>query len=354
MLTTYGWTERRQHDFQPHAAQGLSPARVIVQQRQRYRLATSEGEIDAVAAGRLRHEAELPVAGDWVAVNLSGEGLAVIRAVLPRASAFVRRAAGPAGGGQVVAANVETAFLAASLNADFSPRRLERYIALAHESGAEPVILLTKADACPDVATAFEDAVAIAGGAPVIAVSAVSGEGLEELRAHLPPGRTAVLLGSSGVGKSTLVNALAGAELMATQAVIEEGARGRHTTTHRELIHLPGAGLILDTPGMRELGLWEADAGLAAAFDDLEQLASGCRFGDCGHSNEPGCAVQAAVAEGSLDPARLASFRKLQKELAHGRRREDPLAAQAEKRRWASVQKEARAWTKAKRDVDDG
>jgi ribosome biogenesis GTPase len=357
LLTSYGWTERRQHDFQTHAAIGLVPGRVIVQQRERYRLATEAGEIDAVAGGKLRHEAELPVAGDWVAASPPATGAAggpaVIRTVLPRTSAFVRRAAGPGGGAQVAAANVETALLVASLNADLSLRRLERYLALAYESGADPVVVLSKADGCDDVAALTAEVSAIAFEAPVLAVSAVTGEGLAQLSAQLTPGRTAVLLGSSGVGKSTLVNALLGAERMATKALIEEGARGRHTTTHRELVRLPGGGLILDTPGMRELGLWDAEAGLSAAFDDVEQLATGCRFGDCRHAGEPGCAVQAALAGGRLAPERLASWRKLQKEAAYEARRDDPLAAQAERRRWAAIHKEARGWIKAKREIGD-
>jgi ribosome biogenesis GTPase len=249
----------------------------------------------------------------------------------------------------VVAANADVAFLAASLNADLSLRRLERYLALAYESGAEPVIVLTKADLCEDLPDRVAEVEAIAFGAPVLAVSAVTGQGLTELASRLPPGRTAVLLGSSGVGKSTLVNALAGAERMATREIIAEGARGRHTTTHRELVRLPSGGLILDTPGMRELGLVDAEAGLSATFAEVEQLAQGCRFRDCGHGGEPGCAVAAAVTAGALDPERLRSWRKLQRELDHERRREDPVARQAEQKRWAAIHKAGRARTRAKR-----
>jgi ribosome biogenesis GTPase len=357
LLNSHGWSERLQRDFAPFAREGLSPARVTVQQRGLWRIVGEHGEFDARLSGRFRleaHDGGHPVAGDWVAAELRpAEGQATIHAVLPRTSAFVRWASGPAGGKQVVAANADVAFLAASLNADLSLRRLERYLALAYESGAAPVLVLTKADACPDVAGLTAEVEAIAFGAPVHAVSAVTGEGLAALAAHLPPGRTAVLLGSSGVGKSTLVNALAGAELMATQSIVEDGARGRHTTTHRELIRLPSGGLILDTPGMRELGLVDAEAGLSATFADLEALAQACRFGDCGHGREPGCAVQAAVADGTLDAGRLASWRKLQRELAHERRKEDPLAREAERRRWISIHKAGRARTRQKRDFGD-
>jgi ribosome biogenesis GTPase len=355
MLTTYGWSARLQQDFAPFAAQGLTPGRVIVQQRGRWRLVTEQGEVDAELAGRFVHEAAdggFPVTGDWVAADVQA-GFALIRAVLPRATAFTRWAAGPAGGVQVVAANIDVAFLAASLNADLNLRRLERYLAAAYESGAEPVIVLTKADACENVAALTAEVEVIAFGVPVLPVSAVTGEGLDQLAARLPPGRTAVLLGSSGVGKSTLVNALAGAERMATQAIREADAHGRHTTTHRELILLPSGGLILDTPGMRELGLYDAEAGVSAVFADveaeIEALAQDCRFNDCGHGREPGCAVQAALDDGRLDPDRLASWRKLQRELAHERRREDPLARKAEQQRWIAIHKSARAWTKAKR-----
>lgn len=359
MIEQYGWSERLRQDFQPFAAQGFAPGRVIVQQRDLYRLATDTGELEGRLSGRLRLDAEAgghPVAGDWVAADLRPqEGQATIRALLPRSTAFVRWASGPAGGRQVVAANVDVAFLAASLNADLSLRRLERYLATAYESGAEPVIVLTKADACEDVGALVAEVEAIAFGVPVLAVSAVTGEGLAAVAAHLAPGRTAVVLGSSGVGKSTLVNALAGAELMSTQGIIEAGARGRHTTTHRELVRLPSGGLILDTPGMRELGLWEADAGVAATFADIEVLAGECRFSDCAHEREPGCAVQAALKAGELDEGRWRSFQKLQAELAFERRREDPRAAQDNKKLWASRHKIGKARSKAKRGgLDEG
>jgi ribosome biogenesis GTPase len=358
-LSKYGWSETLQHDFQPFAARGLVPARVIVQQRNLYRLVTDAGEIEGRISGRFAHEAAeggYPVTGDWVAAELKG-GAAVIAHVLPRATAFTRMAAGTAKDMQVVAANVDTALLCASLNAELNLRRLERYLATAYESGAAPVFVLTKADACEDVETLVESVREIAFGVPVLAVSVRTGEGLEALSALLAPGRTAVLLGSSGVGKSTLVNALAGAERMATREIREDDAHGRHTTTHRELILLPSGALILDTPGMRELALWDAEAGVAAAFAEttaqVDELALGCRFRDCAHDKEPGCAVQAALADGALDAERWRSFQKLQRELAHTVRKEDPLAAAAERKRWAAIHKSGRARMKAKRRTDD-
>ncbi|HLZ74670.1 ribosome small subunit-dependent GTPase A [Phenylobacterium sp.] len=363
LLSSYGWSPALQHDFEPYAARGLVPARVIVQQRNLYRLVTDAGETEGRISGLFRHEAAAafdlgayPVTGDWVAVELKGDA-AVIAQVLPRATAFTRMAAGTAKDRQVVAANVDMALLAASLNADLNLRRLERYLATAYESGAAPVILLTKADACDDPEPLIAQVEAIAFGVPVLSVSVRTGQGLDALSALLAPGKTAVLLGSSGVGKSTLVNALAGVEKMATKAIREDDAHGRHTTTHRELILLPSGALILDTPGMRELALWDAEAGLAAAFAEttvqIEEIAQGCRFRDCAHDREPGCAVRAALADGTLDPDRWQSFQKLQRELAHAERKEDPLAAQAERKRWAAVHKSARAWTKTKREIDD-
>jgi ribosome biogenesis GTPase len=355
LLSSYGWSETLQRDFTLLAAQGLVPARVTIQRRGAWRLITETGEMEGRVSGRFGHEAAeglWPVTGDWLAVELKSK-VAVIQHILPRRTAFTRLAAGGSGAAQVVAANVDVALIAASLNADLNPRRLERYLAAAHESGAKPVILLTKADACEGVAALMAEITAIAAGAPVIAVSARTGEGLDALAALMPAGQTAVLLGSSGVGKSTLVNALAGEALMATQSIREGDARGRHTTTHRELILLPSGALILDTPGMRELGLWDAQAGVDAAFADVaaevERIALGCKFTDCAHGQEPGCAVRAALADGTLDPERWESFRKLAGELAHERRKEDPRARAQARKDWIAKTRGVRSMLQQRR-----
>ena len=353
MIRSYGWSDALQHDFSPHAARGLIPGRILVQQRGLYDVVTELGELAAQISGKLAHEAGAggyPAVGDWVALAARpAERAATIQAVLPRRSAFVRKAAFSHADEQVVAANVDVALLVASMNADFNARRLERYLSVAWQSGAAPVVVLTKADLADDPEAAVDEAESVAFGTPILAVSAVTGEGLEALAAWLKPAETAVLVGSSGVGKSSLVNALAGEALMATAAIREDDAKGRHTTTHRELIRLPSGALVLDTPGMRELGLIDADEGLSTTFEDIEALAQACRFGDCGHTNEPGCAIRAALESGELDSSRWRSFQKLQREMAHLERKEDPLAREAYRRHWIGVHKAARAHMKAKR-----
>lgn len=353
MLSAYGWTLQRQQQFEDRCP-GLAPARIVEQQRGAYRIVAADGEHAAQVSGRLAYEAapgELPAVGDWVAIAASSHGPAIVHHVLPRASAFQRKAT--TGQVQTICANVDVAFLAASLNGDLNLRRLERYLAVAREGRAPPVILLTKADLCDDIEAKRAEIAAIAGGAPVLAVSALTGEGLDSLAPHLSAGRTAALLGSSGVGKSTLVNALAGADLMATRATIDD-KRGRHTTTHRELIRLPSGALLLDSPGLRELGVFAADAGLAATFDDVEQVAAACRFRDCRHRGEPGCAVAAALAQGELDPGRWASYQKLQRELAFEERKDNAQARAAHREIWMQRAKAQRARKRfqARRDED--
>ncbi|MDB5474752.1 MAG: ribosome-associated GTPase [Phenylobacterium sp.] len=340
MITPYGWSRGLQRDFEPFAARGLVPARVIVQQRGLYRLVAEAGETEARLSGRFHHDAEdggHPVVGDWVGIQAE-DGFALIQGLVPRRTAFVRKQAGTGHGVQVAAANVDVALLALSLNGDLNLRRLERYLAATYESGAAPVVVLTKADACADVAGAVAQVATVAGDAPVMAVSAVSGEGLAALADQLEPRRTAVLLGSSGVG------------------IREHDERGRHTTTHRELIRLPSGALILDTPGMRELGLIDAEAGVAVVFAgveaEVEALAETCRFKDCAHGAEPGCAVRAALDDGRLEAARFEAWRKLQRELAHERVKEDPLARKAQQREWISRMKSARVHMKDKRKIE--
>ncbi|MBS0472440.1 MAG: ribosome small subunit-dependent GTPase A [Proteobacteria bacterium] len=348
MLERFGWSDLLRLQFQSHDAAGLVPARVVVQQRGLYEVVTDQGERAATLAGKFAHDAEeggYPVTGDWVAVALpAGDGMAQIRAVLPRRSTFIRKAAGPgAPRGQIVAANADLALLVSSLNGDLNLRRIERYLAAAWESGASPVIVLTKADACTDVEACVAEVESVAFGVPVHAISALTGQGLDALRAGLSPGTTAVVLGSSGVGKSTLVNALAGESLMETRAISADGQRGRHTTTHRELILLPSGALILDTPGMRELGLWDAESGVSSAFPEIEALIAQCRFGDCRHRDEPECAVRAARADGSLPDDRWEAWRKLQKELRFEHNKEDWQARMETRRDRVRKHKEGRA-----------
>ncbi len=329
---------------------GWLSARVIAQQRGLWRIAGAFGQEESVevwvaASGKLREQGsaggDWPAVGDWVAVEVAeGELRGVVHAVLPRRSQFVRKTPGKQIEQQVIAANIDTAFLVAAVDGDFNLRRIERYLAQCWESGASPTILLNKVDQLVNAGDATEegalediDAVArvaeverIAQGVPVLPVSGRTGQGMEALEPFLGAGQTVVLLGSSGVGKSTLVNRLLGCDAQATQPVRESDSRGRHTTTTRELLRLPGGAMIIDTPGLRELQLWDAEEGIGEAFADIGELAARCRFRDCRHENEPGCAVLAAIASGSLDEARLNSRRKLEREQEFLRRKIDPEA----------------------------
>ena len=328
-LEELGWTPRFAAAFEPYRAPGAAPARVSLEHTHIYRVIAPEGESLARVSGRLRHEAAsrsaFPVVGDWVVVEAAagtgplrdaGRDVARIRAVLPRTSHFSRRAAGNPTQEQVVAANLDVVFLVSGLDHDFNPRRIERYLVTAWESGAAPVIVLNKADLVEDPSAFVAEVAALAQGVPVIAVSAKRPESMHALRDYVSAGRTAALLGSSGVGKSTIANALIGEDLLRTREVRESDSRGRHTTTGRQLVLLPGGGILIDTPGMRELQLWETGESVGGAFADVESIGESCRFRDCRHAGEPGCAVVAAVAAGMLPEARLESYRKLQDEQA--------------------------------------
>ena len=343
-LLDWGWNDEVAAGRELDASR--PPARVIAQHRGEYRLITPWGEATGVAPGRMLYRAsgrrELPAVGDWVLVEPQTDGPATIVEILPRRTQFVRRKAGTESQQQVVAANVDVAFLVTSLNQELSPRRIERYLVAAREGCVQPVVVLTKLDQCDDLQATLAGVLPVAAGAPVVAVSAVTGEGIELLRSHLRPGETVVLLGSSGVGKSTLVNTLAGEELLRTQEIRQGDDKGRHTTTHREIFRLPDGVLVLDTPGMREIGLVEAEEGLEETFDDVAEIVAECRFRDCTHADEPGCAVRPAVQSGAISAERWASYEKLQKEAAYDERRRDAGAALAEKRRWKQIQRDYR------------
>jgi ribosome biogenesis GTPase / thiamine phosphate phosphatase len=330
-----GWTPERDIEFEQYRDDGLAPARVAVEHRSAYVLYGEQGELRAELAGRLRHEEIWPAVGDWVAVRQPS----TITAVLPRRTVFSRKEPWLAAKEQVLAANADAVFVTTALTpTDFKPRRVERYLATAWESGAEPAIVLTKPDLCDDVTGALLEVEAIAFGVPVHVVNGLTGEGVDELGGYLAGNRTVALLGSSGVGKSTIVNRLAGGELMPTAEIGEDG-RGRQTTRHRELIPLASGGLVLDTPGLRELQLWDVSQGLEQTFEDVAALAAACRFDDCVHEREPGCAVRQALRDGSLPRERFESWRKLQRELARVERRLD---ARARSEHSQQIRREAR------------
>ncbi len=336
-LEALGWSAFFADAFPPDDE--LIPARVIARHHGPCVLLSEQGKLGGVA-----RDGVLPAVGDWVAARpLPGERKAAIEAVLPRRSAFARKQAGLRTEEQVVAANVDTVFLVQALGHDFNLRRLERYLVAAWESGADPVIVLTKADLAADVGDAVAEAETVAFDVPVLALSAATGEGLPQLEPYLVPGCTVALLGSSGVGKSTLVNRLAGREVLATQEIRADG-RGRHTTSHRELVPLPSGALLLDTPGMRELQLWAGEESLDGAFADVAELAAQCRFADCAHGTEPGCAVRAALADGRLDPERWDSYRKLQREVR-------ALAIRQDAHLQAEARKERRRFARSRRKV---
>jgi len=346
-LEALGWDGGWKNEFASFFESGYEPARVTCEYREAYDVIGASGELQAEISGRFRHEhplhKEWPAVGDWVAVAARPqEGAGTIHAVLPRRGCFSRKAAGERTEEQVVAANVDVAFLVTGLDGDFNLRRIERYLTVAWDSGARPVIVLNKADLCADVAGYLSDVENIAFGAPVIALSAATGDGLEALRVLLPPGVTGAFMGSSGVGKSSLVNALTGDARQTTRSVRSDDSRGRHTTTNRELIPLPNGGMIIDTPGMRELQIWTDDDGLETAFPDVEALAAQCRFADCTHNNEPGCAVQEALEKGTLQRDRFRSYGKLQREIQYQALRQDQSARLIEKNRWKKIAKEIR------------
>jgi len=333
---------------------GLLPARITEDLGVAWRAFLADGSERLVRApGRMRREGAsrgaLPVVGDFVLArpDRHGDG-ATVQRVLERRTRLTRKAAGERIEEQLLAANIDVAFLAQSLNKDLNPRRLERYLILARDGGVVPVVLLTKADLSDDPVAAIGEVAAVAGDTPIVICSARQPETLAALAPWLQPGTTVVLLGSSGVGKSTLINALLGEERYKTAEIREDDDRGRHTTTTRNLVRLPNGALVVDTPGMRELGLWDAGESLDTVFEDIAELATSCRFRDCEHASEPGCAVIAAARNGGLDPERLESWRKLQRERHHHEIEQDLAKKSAEEKKWRSVHKELRDWYKKK------
>jgi ribosome biogenesis GTPase len=343
-LETLGWDGRYDAEFEPHRAEGFEPGRVSLEHNHVYRVITARGEVLAEAAGRIKYLAsgrrELPAVGDWVAVKPNPAGRDVIRAILPRRTFFSRKAAGRETEEQVIAANVDTVLIVFGLDTHVKPRALERYVTLARRAGAQPVIILNKSDLAEDPAADVAEAITVAGDAPVHAVSALDPALPEILAPYLRPGLTMALLGPSGVGKSSIVNRLVGGEVLATAAVREWDARGRHTSVHRQLLVSPLGGLIIDTPGMRELQLWDSDDSLDETFADVLEYAPGCRFRDCRHEAEPGCAVKGAVETGGLPADRYESYLKLRSE-------REALDKQRDERSQLDAKRKARAGSKA-------
>ena len=343
-LDIYGWNDffaKALHDLREPA---LEPARVVLASAGAYRLAREGGESAGSLSGRYRHRAatdgdDYPTVGDWVAIDPAGLR---IERLLPRRTKLSRKIAGRKSQEQVVAANVDSVFATMGLDSDFNPRRLERFLATVWEGGAVPVVLLTKLDLCPEIERKRHEIEDLAAGVEVIALSAIDGRGIDELRARLAPGKTSVLVGSSGVGKSTIINRLLGKVAQRTREVREHDSRGQHTTSHRELFVLPGGSLLIDNPGVREIQLYGGEEGLSRAFEDVATLAAACRFSDCTHRSEPGCAVLAAVAEGELSEERLESFRALERELRYLAIRRDESAQRAQKRKWRAIHREIR------------
>ncbi len=346
-ILRWGWNSYFEAIWNAIEREHTVPARVVSAARGTWRVAGDFGECLADAAGKLRlaseQGADWPAVGDWVAAELRDNGRgALILEVLPRRSMFVRKTAGKRIAEQVIAANVDTALLVCALDGDFNARRMERYLAQCWDSGAKPLIVLNKADICENCEELAQKMERVSMAAPVIAVSARSGQGFDELEAYLVPGQTLVLLGSSGVGKSTILNRLMGLSIQEVQPVRESDNRGKHTTTSRELFVLPNGALLIDTPGLRELQLWDADEGIAQAFSDIGMLTAQCRFRNCQHEGEPGCAVRQAVEEGTLDRARLENWRKVLREQAFLQRKIDLEARQNEKQRIKQIMKEVR------------
>jgi len=353
-LTDLGWTPEREIEFNEYEATDCVPGRVTSVLSQYYQVETELDSLLALLSGPMRTKssssAQLPAVGDWVVIEpRPSEGDPLIHSVLERTSKFSRKVSGKVTDEQVLASNIDTLFIVTGLDRDFNLRRIERYLALAWESGADPVVVLSKADLHVDAASAAKEVEGVAPGATVLVVSALEDTGLEALGAYLTPGKTVAIIGSSGAGKSTLINKIIGQEIQETGEVREKDGRGRHVTTRRELIQIPSGALVIDTPGMRELQVWSEGEGLRMAFEDIEGLAAGCRFSDCTHTSEPACAVKGAVEAGQLDERRFANYLKLRDEIQHHKERKDEsVRRNREKSRSGHIRKTGRLARKLK------
>ncbi len=355
-LTLWGWDAAWSDVGENLLAPGQVPARVTAVYRERFLLRMPDGERTGAVTGRFRHEAktpaEFPAIGDWVVAEAAGPELALIHGILPRRTVLSRKAAGEAMQEQVLAANVDTFFVMTAFDDDFSVRRIERYVAMARMAGMAPVVLLNKGDLAGADDPRLAEARAVTPEGAVLCLSAKTGDGLDSVRTYLREGKTGVFLGSSGVGKSTLLNALLGGEVQKTQTVRLSDGQGRHTTTVSQMFFLPGGGLVIDTPGLREIQLWADESVLSEVFAEVSLLAQSCRYADCAHKAEPGCAVKAAIETGALPPDRYVGYLKLQKELAYLKRKQDPVQAANTKRRWKAIHSSMREHVKNKRRIE--
>ncbi len=352
-LKHYGFNYFFEEHFREYSSNGYIPGRVAIQNKNNYIVYSEHGELIAEVSGKMMFDAEdkedYPAVGDWVVMRpILDEQKAIIDKVLPRQTVFSRKEAGSRTERQILASNIDTVFIMTSLNQDFNLRRLERYLVLALESGASPVIVLSKADLCEDIEDKVAETNSIAGDIPVHVLSSIKHQGVDELKHYFDGNKTIAVLGSSGVGKSTFINTLLGDDSLKTLEISSYKDKGHHATTRRELILIPSGGLIVDTPGMRELQLWEGGEGIENVFDDIEELIHKCKFSDCRHEDEPGCAVREAIENGELDEKRYESYLKMKREARYFENRKDHKANLAEKAKWKKIHKQAKELYKVK------